>query len=288
VTCFISGVRPPETDLHNNRAVTILAAYSAAGAVLALGRVVMTEGSLVTVAAYVAVLAAVIATWNTERRSLLFLRDWLPLLSLPVLYAAIPTTSLRVGPFDAIIQGVDRSIFGSDVAHTFGGAVQSRAVSEVLHGAYLSYYLIIYLPPLLMYARGSLDDFRRTVLAFTLAMTVCFAVFWFFPVEGPRYAWPPPPGVPEGFFRQVALTILERGSSRGAAFPSSHQAIALAMALSSLQWNRRVGTVVLALTIFLGLGAVYGGFHYATDMMVGAVVGAGSWIVVRRRAAGPG
>jgi membrane-associated phospholipid phosphatase len=271
-----------------HRAISVLAAYSGAGALLSIARLFTGQGSLVTVAAYVAVVAAVVALWRIERRGLLLVRDWLPLLSLPVLYAAIPTTSLTIGPFDAVIQGIDRALFGTDVAHTFGGALPNRVVSEVLHGAYLSYYLIIYLPPLLMYARGSLDQFRKTVLAFTIAMTACFAIFWLFPVEGPRYAWPAPPGIADGAFRHMALAILERGSSRGAAFPSSHQAIALAMALSSMQWNRRVGSVVLVLAVLLGFGAVYGGFHYATDMVAGAVVGAGSWLVAHRASAALG
>ena len=275
-------MNPPEPDPQNNRAVTILAVYAGAGTLLALGRVVGHDGSLVTVASYVAVIAAVMTTWLPQRRAAAVLRDWLPLLALPVFYAAIPTTALANGPFDSAIQRVDHAVFGSDVAHTLAGAVPLRWVSEILHGAYLSYYLIIYVPPLLMYVRGDMQAFRRTVLAFTLAMTGCFVVFWIFPVEGPRYAWSAPPGIPQGAIRQVVLDILSRGSSRGAAFPSSHQAIAFAMALSSWQWSRRLGVVLLVLTVMLGFGAVYGGFHYATDMAVGAVVGVVAWEIGRR------
>lgn len=246
-------------------------------------RLVRGGGALVTVAAYTAILVAIAAVSRAQRRELVLLRDWMPLLLLPVLYAVIPTTALGTGPFDSAIQNIDRSLFGGDVAHTLAGSIPSRALSEVLHAAYLSYYLIIYVPPFLMYARGgATEEFRRTVLAFTIAMTACFAIFWVFPVVGPRYLWSGPPGIPDGVFRRAALALLQGGSARGTAFPSSHQAIALVMSLSSMHWSRRAGTVLLVLTLLLGVGAVYGGFHYATDMVAGAVVGVSSWWISRR------
>ena len=46
----------------------------------------------------------------------------------------------------------------------------------------------------------------------------------------------------------------------------------------------RLGIVVSVIAAGLGVGAVYGGFHYGIDMAVGLVVGVGiSWTVVRLR-----
>jgi membrane-associated phospholipid phosphatase len=266
-----------------NSSLKVLGAYAGLGLLLAGGRLVRGDGSLLTMAAYAVIVMAVALSGRARRREVVMLRDWLPLLSLPVLYAVIPTTALGVGPFDPAIQGFDRAIFGGDVAHSFAGAIPSHMLSELLHGAYLSYYLIIYVPPFLMYARdGATVEFRRTVLTFTLAMTACFVVFWIFPVVGPRYLWSAPPGVPDGMFRRLAVALLQGGSAKGTAFPSSHMAIALSMSLSSLAWSRRAGALLLVLTVLLGLGAVYGGFHYATDMAAGALVGGCSWWVAGR------
>lgn len=240
-------------------------------------------GPRVALAVYVALLMLVIWCGRSEHAAAKVFGDWLPLLALPLLYGGIPGTAIGVGPFDSVVQEWDRLIFRTDAARTFAGAMPSRAVSEVLHASYLSYYAIIYGPPLLMYLRGDREAFAKTVRAFTIAMVVCFVIFCFVPVEGPRYAWPPPEGVPEGFFRGVVTKILEGGSSRGTAFPSSHQAIALVMGLSSLSWNRRLGLPVTLVSVLLGLGAVYGGFHYGVDMLVGTVVGFGAWLAVRNR-----
>jgi membrane-associated phospholipid phosphatase len=59
-------------------------------------------------------------------------------------------------------------------------------------------------------------------------------------------------------------------------------AIALVMGLSSLRWRPRLGVVVTVVAALLGRGAVYGGFHYAVDIGVGAAVGVLAWLVGRR------
>jgi membrane-associated phospholipid phosphatase len=115
-----------------------------------------------------------------------------------------------------------------------------------------------------------------------LTYAVCFAAFLLFPVEGPRYAWGAPPNVPSGPIRSLTLAILERGSSRGTAFPSSHAAVAAAQAIMALRSQRRIGVAVSVASALLMIGAVYGGFHYAVDMLAGAVVGLIVALVVAR------
>jgi membrane-associated phospholipid phosphatase len=270
-------------------ALKVLGGYLVFGAVLALWSVARGDGSTawggpwIAVVAYAALLVCVVLVMRSKGKFGEVIGDWLPLLALPVLYGAVPGTATGIGPFDATVQQWDRAIFGSDAARTFAGAAPWRPLSELLHAAYLSYYAIIYGPPLLIYLRGDREAFRRMVLAFTIAMVVCFAIFCVVPVEGPRYVWPAPEAAPDGMFRRMVLAILEGGSSRGTAFPSSHQAIALAMGLSSMSWHQRLGLPVLALSILLGFGAVYGGFHYALDMVAGAVVGLAAWLLVRKR-----
>ena len=272
---------------NRNRSLQLLAIYVAVAGVFALSRLIRGTGSPLALLGYAVVGAAVVFAVRGRLPAARVLGDWLPLLALPILYAAIPATIVhgdgRV--FDAVVQGWDRALFGTDPARTLAGMLPNVWLSEVLHGAYLSYYAIIYGPPLVLYLGRDRDraGFHETVLAFTVAMTVCFAVFCLWPVAGPRYAWPAPEGVPGGPVRGIVLWVLEGGSSRGTAFPSSHMAIASAMSLSSLRWRPGLGAVVTALSVLLGVGAVYGGFHYAVDMGVGAAVGALGWWVARGR-----
>lgn len=265
------------------RSLQLLTIYVVVAGIFALTRVARGTGSLAVLFGYGLVVAA--AVWSTRSRQRLasVLGDWLPLLALPLLYAGIPSSIVHSDGrvFDALVQGWDRSIFGTDPARTLAGVLPNVWLSEALHAAYLSYYAIIYGPPLLLYLGRSRVGFHEAVLAFTATMVVCFLVFCLFPVEGPRYAWAAPAGVPEGPVRSTVLMLLAGGSSRGTAFPSSHLAIALSMSLSSLRWRPRLGVVLTAVSALLGVGAVYGGFHYAVDMGAGAVAGVLGWLAGR-------
>jgi membrane-associated phospholipid phosphatase len=142
----------------------------------------------------------------------------------------------------------------------------------VLHAGYLAYYLVIFVPPLLLFAARERRGFAETVLALTLTCTLCWTIFMLFPVEGPRYLWTPA-GVPDGPMRRLAVRLLAAGSSRGAAFPSSHMAVSVSQFVLAWRWQRPVAWGVLVVAILIGFGAVYGGFHYGVDMIAGAVLG---------------
>lgn len=213
------------------------------------------------------------------------------LVLLPALYAELPFLMEGVpGPLvyrDALVQRLEEALFASQPAWELAGMYPWLWLSEALHLAYLLYFPIIYLPPLLLYAAllsegegeaRSRMALQETLLALSLSALVCFLVFVVFPVQGPRYL-AAPAGVPDGPFRSLALALLRLGSSRGAAFPSAHVSMAVAQTLLALRFQRRLGWVLLPLTALLALGAVYGGFHYAIDALAGAALGAASaWV----------
>ena len=212
--------------------------------------------------------------------------DWLPLIAVALLYSELPLLIRGTGGtfHDATVQGWERAVFRQSPAQTLGRTLPP-ALSGVLHFGYLSYYALVVVPPLILYLRGRKQAFAWTVSGLVAAFVVCFAAFVAFPVQGPRYLWPTPPGVPNGLVRSLVLRILAAGSSRGAAFPSSHAAVAVTQSLLSLRWQPLVGTIVGVLTVFLCVGAVYGGFHYGVDVLAGAGLGAvvaGGTIVLAR------
>jgi membrane-associated phospholipid phosphatase len=285
--CFI----PRVTDLTNanKHRITagILAAYAGAALVLAVIRDVAGTGSLAATATYGLVFIAVFICWQ-RIDTFGDVVGWAPFLALPALYSTIPWSTPWAGrEFDGVVQHWEQLVFGTQPSRALAAAVPSWWVGGVLHLAYLSYYAIIYLPPLVMWIRDR-RGFAQVSLAFTLAMVACFAAFTVFPVAGPRYLGSSWPG-DGGAIRQVVLAILERGSSRGTAFPSSHVAIALAIAWSSVRRRPVVGWGLVAVTFLLGLGAVYGGFHYGVDVVAGAVVGGASawWAGWVRETAAP-
>jgi membrane-associated phospholipid phosphatase len=219
--------------------------------------------------------AAASALWwlLRERVTPSRLADWLPLLLVPFLYGELAYVIGDATLRDPIVQQWEAALFGGQPARALAGSLANVVLSELLHVGYLLYYPIVYVPPLVLYLTGRRPQFERMTYAVMLTYTICFLIFAMFPVEGPRYAWGPPPSVPTGPMRSLTVAILEQGSSRGTAFPSSHAAVAAAQAVLTLRSHLGLGIVVTATSVLLMIGAVYGGFHYAVDVLAGAFVG---------------
>ncbi len=201
--------------------------------------------------------------------------DLLPLVVAPALYGEIPRLIAAAGTtyHDVWVQQLEAWVFGGQPSHVLAASFPAVALSEVLHLGYLTYYPMIFALPLLLYARGERVAAAECILAVVATFTVCWVIFVTMPVEGPRYLWAEPTGIPAGPIRSTVLRILVAGSSRGAAFPSSHMAIAAALTVMAFRWRGKKGWLSAVIALSIGVGAVYGGFHYAIDMVAGAVLG---------------
>jgi membrane-associated phospholipid phosphatase len=239
------------------------------------------SGDAAPLAVHTAILTVAAALVLTSTQRWQPLRDWLPVLAGPFLYVELRWLIAGLGRphADATVLRWEALLFPGNPSATWAPAVPVRAVSEALHLAYASYYLLVLLPPILLYLRGRRDAYASTVLALVVVYGLCFAAYLVFPVDGPRYLVGPA-AAPHGPIRAFVLHLLAAGSSRGTAFPSSHVAASVVASLCALRFQRPVGIVVSLLTIGLTLGTVYGGFHYAVDALAGLIVGVASWTVV--------
>jgi membrane-associated phospholipid phosphatase len=209
-----------------------------------------------------------------RRRVARIVGDLLPLIVAPILYAEIPLLIGVLGSsyHDALVQRWEVAVFGAQPSRGLATTVPNLIVSELLHAGYLAYYPAIFLPPLILYTRGNRRGYAVTVAALTFVYLLCWTMYVIAPVEGPRYLWTP--DAPSGPFRRMAVALLAAGSSRGAAFPSSHMAVSVAQAVMALYWQPRVGAAMSVTAALVGLGAVYGGFHYGVDVIAGTGLGA--------------
>jgi membrane-associated phospholipid phosphatase len=208
---------------------------------------------------------------------------WLPVLAIPLLYVELPALMGGVGSsyHDVQVQRIELAMFGgTSPAATMApaiarsvGATLTFVISELLHAGYLSFYVIIYAPLLVLAFRNQPRTFATAVSGLTAVFLLGFVAFILAPVQGPRYLWPAPSGVPDGVLRTMTLGLLERGSSRGTAFPSLHVAITVTQSLFALAWYRSLGVVLSFATVLLAVGAVYGGYHYVVDVLAGALLG---------------
>ncbi len=204
------------------------------------------------------------------------LREIHPLLLLVVLYAQLDVLN-RGGAavHDALVQRWELALFGAQVSRVWWQAEPSALWSTVLHAAYFSYYFIVSIPAFYFLWRDDVAAVRRFVLTVMAAFVLCYLVFLLFPVAGPYYEFPRPAAwFIDNPAARLVYDTLARGSSYGAAFPSSHVAATVAAAIAAGLGSRRLGLVLLAPTVLLTVGVVYCQMHYAVDALTGLGVGA--------------
>lgn len=233
------------------------------------------------------VLASLRERWNHPAARALVL--WYPLLLMPAMYWELPFLAGSIWDghfFDATVIGWEDRLFGNQPSTTLARRWDLLPISELLHLTYLAYYPVIFVFPAVLYIQGMTESFRATIFALMLGFTTSYVAFTVFPVQGPRYLFPAPGGdLAAGWLYRLTHTVLETGSSQGAAFPSAHAAIAAIQTANALRYLPAAAPLLGLITIGICVAAVYGGFHYAVDMVAGLVLGAvAGWLApaVRR------
>ena len=216
-----------------------------------------------------------------------FLRDAYPMIALLFLYWELRHLALLFTDayYDPIVIGWEQAIFGEQLATTLRRRLPWMWLSEFLHFGYGFYWFLIPVIGVTLYLRRKIEGFRELIFTLLPVFFACYLVFIFWPVEGPYYRFEPAgPPHSEGLFRRFVDAVLGPGASRGAAFPSSHVAVAVAALCVSYRWERVLFWILLPVVSALTVGTVYGGFHYGIDAVIGVLVGLlGFWVAPRLR-----
>jgi membrane-associated phospholipid phosphatase len=226
-----------------------------------------------------------LSRWMPERGFLGFLRVAYPVLAMPGMYAELATLNrfLTSSYYDQTVIGWDQAIFGGQPSMFLSEVLAWFPFSEVVHLGYMSYYLI--LPGALYgaYRASGREGVHRTAFTMMATFYSCYMFFILFPVAGPRYEFERIGGaLADGWFFQTVHEILEGGSSRGTAFPSSHVAATLGAMMGVAREDMRWFWGMLVPGALLIFGTVYGRFHYAIDAIAGFVVGVAVCMAVPR------
>lgn len=208
---------------------------------------------------------------------LAFLRDWYPILAFIPLYAELGTLTrlFFAGNGDGAIATWEAALLGGQPSQTWRTLFPWRWLSEYLHFAYFYYYFVPATLALWLYLRGDMARFSRALTATLGAFLTCCLIYIAFPVIGPYHHFGHPAAASwGGFFGPLVHGLVERGSSLGTAFPSSHTAVAVCVWLTAWRLCRPAFWLLCAIVPALALGTIYGGFHYALDTLAGAILGA--------------
>lgn len=218
-----------------------------------------------------------------------FFRDAYPALFVTFLYWELRYLAqlFSNGYHDAFVLRLEAALFGEQLAVTFSERLPNLWLSELLHFCYGLYWVLLPLAAAALYLRGRLRGFRELVYVELVVFFACYLVFIFFPVAGPYYQFPEIGGeLAAGPFYRLVHWVLTDGGSKGAAFPSSHVAVAITIVLVSWRHDRVLALLAAPLVIGLTIGTVYGRFHYGIDALAGVV--AALLLVPAARALRPG
>lgn len=272
------GRSPAELEPARSGLLTVdvlTAAYLAATAIIAL--LSRTETGLWLALLHLLGIGGVLALGRLPRPAgtlACFLRIAYPVAVTPLFYMELATLNqlLFPGYFDPAVQAWEEALFGVQLSVKASDWIPNRWFSEVLHLGYVSYYLVVPAALISAWRAAGKEGLERVAFTTAFGFFLCYLCFAVFPVAGPRYDFAKITGPPsDGVIFGIVHSILESGSSKGTAFPSSHVAATCSAWLSAGAINRRTFWILAPFAVSLTLGTVYGRFHYGIDMAAGLV-----------------
>lgn len=216
-----------------------------------------------------------LAAWQPRAGFSGFIRAGYAVLLTPPLYSELATLNRFFTErfFDDMVQRWDAAVFGGQPSMDFSALLPWVPFSESLHLGYFAYYAIVPAALIGIYRTRGFDALHRTAFSVAAAFFLSYFIFIAFPVAGPRYEFERIGGeISDGTFYGLVHAVLEGGSSKGTAFPSSHIAASLSAVLAAGREDARWFWLLIFPEVALALGTVYGRFHYAVDALAGAAL----------------
>jgi membrane-associated phospholipid phosphatase len=224
----------------------------------------------------------IVATFALSSRRLTWAHAWYPLLMPLVTFPEIARLNLAVadGWRDAHLLAVEAWLF-PEPPTIWLRRMTPPLLAELFQIGYLSYFLLLVVVAGMLCRRGLDAAFRGVIAASVLAYLLCYVAFLACPMEGPAHTLRHVSGAPpfEGPFHAL-VGLVQRAGVHGNAFPSAHVAGALPPVVFAWRFLPRVAAILTPLIVLMGLGAVYDGYHYASDVVAGAAVGAAAAAIV--------
>lgn len=214
--------------------------------------------------------------WQPEAGFPALIRVCYPMMAMPAMYAELSTLNRFISDryYDDVVIGWDQVLFGGQPSMFLSEVIPWVPVSEFIHLGYLSYYLILPAPVIAAYLASGREGMQRSSFTVMACFYTCYMFFILFPVTGPRYEFEKIGGaIADGTMYWIVHTVLEGGSSKGTAFPSSHVAATLGALIAAGRADRRWFWAMLVPSAILAFATVYGRFHYAIDAVIGLAVG---------------
>jgi membrane-associated phospholipid phosphatase len=254
------------------------------------GRILATNLALIT---FLVLLLLSAAQQGQEGAGLRFLRLWTPVI---FFWWAYTWAGHTLGSFypsdyslDPLLIRLEQRWLGQP--SLWWARHGSPWLTELFHGFYVSYYLYTPVLGIALYAQGRFREFEAMAFAVMFGYAVGYSLSALIPVWGPRWGLVAA-GLLEsseqkmrgyGITRAVNSIMYGGVAHKGAAMPSTHSSTAVVFLVwCSRLWGVEGGVLAGILVVGMGVGSVYGRYHYVADILCGAALGVLSvWIADR-------
>ncbi len=208
-----------------------------------------------------------------------FAHDWLPIVFFTAVFEEVSFLSLALrGEWqNPHIVALESALFAMPPEELLRH-YSSPWFSELLDFGYFSFY------PLYPAVGGVLwawrrrsryaGAFRRMTDCLSVGYVICYLTYLLFPTQSPLHnAGVAAASRPGGPFHFLVRLIQGSAGVHGNAFPSSHIMLAFVVLVFVFRYFPRLAPWISICVLLMCIGAVCDGYHYAIDVMAGALVG---------------
>lgn len=180
-----------------------------------------------------------------------------------------------IGPDrDAALMAWDLSLFGVHPTLWLERIV-TPWLTDLMHLAYVTYYVLPLVLCGRLYARGRQGDFDLAAFTLILTFFLSYLGYILVPAQGPRALLAPLQTVPlRGLIVTEAIrnTLDSLEALKRDAFPSGHTAVVVVILALAWRHDRRVFWPALPVVLALVISTVYTRYHYAVDVLAGLLL----------------
>ncbi len=211
-----------------------------------------------------------------------FAHDWLPAVFFVTVFQEISFLSLAVrGTWQSEhIVALESLLFRTPPMEWMHAHARSWLI-EFLEFGYFAFYPLYPIVGGLLWAWRKrppfIGGFRKLTASLSVGYVICYILYLLFPTQSPANR----AGVQQigaaggGLFQHLVRMAQNHAGVHGNAFPSSHIMMAFVVLMCAYRFLPRFAPWLLVPVLLMCVGAVYDGYHYATDVIVGAVLGIG-------------
>jgi membrane-associated phospholipid phosphatase len=209
-----------------------------------------------------------------------FLHDWLPTVFFVTTFEQVSYLSLALrGEWqNRFVIQFESKLFGMPPMEWLHGRARDWMV-EFLEFGYFTFYPLYPVVGGVFWASRRIPRFRGAFRRLTDTLSVgyvlCYTTYLLFPTQSPanRVGVQQIGSAHGGIFQHLVRAIQNNAGVHGNAFPSAHIMLAFVVLMFVFRFLPRVAPLLLLPILLMCVGAVYDGYHYATDVIAGAAIG---------------